>query len=235
MPTSKAPTRYTIAGSSVKQTALKRVGPQSHVDGGNVHAYLWPRVGLGRGGKTQRRAAGRWRTRRQRQSRKTNDYSGCSLYLKACGNDQIWLWVKYEWLFQQHDSMGHVYSGFLHHNSESTPQEGQSVVYCQSLDSLLEEWENPCDENLEESKCINKYTPRMWADPVVDCWFRRVEVKNWTTHCGQERKVQEEFHGDSIATVLNSGQPGEAATVQTKHLNLPWWKQRQRGESKAVW
>lgn len=95
MPTSKAPTRYTIAGSSVKQTALKRVGPQSHGDGGKAHDYLWPRVGLGRGGKTQRRAAGRWRTRRQRQSRKTNDYSGCSLYLKACGNDQIWLMSDY--------------------------------------------------------------------------------------------------------------------------------------------
>lgn len=29
--------------------------------------------------------------------------------------------------------------------------------------------------------------------------------------------MQEELHGDSIATVLNSGQPGEAVTVQAKH------------------
>lgn len=34
MPTSNAPTRYTVAGSSVKQTALKRVRARSHGDGG---------------------------------------------------------------------------------------------------------------------------------------------------------------------------------------------------------
>lgn len=45
-------------------------------------------------------------------------------------------------------------------------------------------------------------------------------MKNGSAHCGQERKVQEEFHGDPIATVLESGQPGEAATVQAKHLKF---------------
>lgn len=45
-------------------------------------------------------------------------------------------------------------------------------------------------------------------------------MKNGSTHCGQERKVQEELHGDSIATVLNSGQPGEAVTVQVKTWDI---------------
>lgn len=142
--------------------------------------------------------------------------------------------MTYESLIQQHDPTAHGSLGFLHHNSESALQEGQSVVYCQPVDSLLEEWENPCDENLEESKSISKYTPRMWADQAVDCWFRRVEVKKWSAHCGQEREVQEEFHGDSIATILNSGQPGEAATVQTKHLNLLEAKAARRKRSRVI-
>lgn len=46
-------------------------------------------MGPGRGGKTQRRAAGRWRTQRRRQSHMTSDCSGCSWCLKACSNNQI--------------------------------------------------------------------------------------------------------------------------------------------------
>lgn len=46
--------------------------------------------------------------------------------------------------------------------------------------------------------------------------------------------MQEEFHGDSIVTVLNSGQPGEAATVQTKHLNLLEPKAAQQKQSRVI-
>lgn len=42
----------------------------------------------------------------------------------------------------------------LHHNGKTSSQEGQSVIDAQFLGSFLEEWEDPCNQNLEDKKWV---------------------------------------------------------------------------------
>ena len=214
MPTSKAPTRYTIAGSGVKHSIKAGSSPQPWRQGG----YLWPTVGAGRGGKTQRRAAGRWRTRRQRQSRKTNDYSGCSLYPEACRNHQTWL-------------MGYLFNSGIQQDTfiwapytttANRPPRMGSLLSSGSLLTLF--WRKERTAVMKNCKSQNRYinTPRVCAQ-ILDCWFWRLKDLQRSQRAGEKSagRVPWRLHcySPEFWTTWTGG------TEQTQQLHFQWWKQ----------